>query len=109
MLDSLAKQFSGVEFDQRILHPLRTDPNHPFIQLLQACGARCVGAPWFCDAAFLAAARTPAVALGPGSMEQAHTADEWISLADLQAGVKFFKTLGKVAVALKEDAAGVFV
>ena len=28
-----------------------------------------------------------------GSMEQAHTADEWISLADLQAGVKFFKTL----------------
>ena len=26
-------------------------------------------------------------------MEQAHTADEWISLADLQAGVKFFKTL----------------
>ncbi len=26
-------------------------------------------------------------------MEQAHTADEWISLADLQAGVEFFKTL----------------
>ena len=93
LLDSLAKQFAAVEFEPRILDPLQTDPGHPFIRLLDACGARCVGAPWYCDAAFLAAAGTPAVALGPGSMEQAHTADEWISLADLQAGVEFFKTL----------------
>jgi acetylornithine deacetylase/succinyl-diaminopimelate desuccinylase-like protein len=41
----------------------------------------------------LAAAGTPAVALGPGSIDQAHTADEWISLADLEAGVVLFKTL----------------
>ena len=41
----------------------------------------------------LADAGTPAVALGPGSIEQAHTADEWISVADLEAGVEFFKTL----------------
>jgi acetylornithine deacetylase/succinyl-diaminopimelate desuccinylase-like protein len=39
----------------------------------------------------LSAAGTPAVALGPGSMEQAHTADEWISVADLEAGVAFFR------------------
>jgi acetylornithine deacetylase/succinyl-diaminopimelate desuccinylase-like protein len=93
LLDSLAKHFAGVEFERRILGPLETDPAHPFIRLLESCGARCIGAPWFCDAAFLAAAGTPAVALGPGSMEQAHTADEWISLADLQAGVEFFKKL----------------
>jgi acetylornithine deacetylase/succinyl-diaminopimelate desuccinylase-like protein len=97
LLDSLTKEFPGVELERRILGPLRTDPAHPFIRLLETCGARCVGAPWFCDAAFLAAADTPAVALGPGSMEQAHTADEWISLADLEAGVTFFKTvLGKL-------------
>jgi acetylornithine deacetylase/succinyl-diaminopimelate desuccinylase family protein len=97
LLDSLAKQFAGVEFERRILGPLQTDPNHPFIRLLESCGARCVGAAWFSDAAFLAAAGTPAVALGPGSMDQAHTADEWISLADLEAGVTFFKTvLGKL-------------
>jgi acetylornithine deacetylase/succinyl-diaminopimelate desuccinylase-like protein len=93
LLDSLAKRFIGVEFERRILGPLQTDAGHPLMHLLDACGAGCVGAPWFCDAAFLAAAGTPAVALGPGSMEQAHTADEWISLADLQAGVEFFETL----------------
>jgi succinyl-diaminopimelate desuccinylase len=93
LLDSVAKQFPEVELDRRIQGPLKTDSAHPFIKLLEGCGTRCVGAPWFCDAAFLAAAGTPAVALGPGSMDQAHTADEWISLADLQAGAEFFKTL----------------
>jgi acetylornithine deacetylase/succinyl-diaminopimelate desuccinylase-like protein len=93
LLASLAKQFAGVEFERRILGPLQTDAAHPFIRVLEGCGARCVGAPWYCDAALLAAGGTPAVALGPGSMDQAHTADEWISLADLQSGVEFFKTL----------------
>ncbi|HEY5777377.1 MAG TPA: M20 family metallopeptidase [Terrimicrobiaceae bacterium] len=93
LLDSLAERFPGIQFERRISGPLKTDPAHPFIGVLESCGARCVGAPWFCDAALLAAAGTPAVALGPGSMEQAHTADEWISLADLEAGVEFFKTL----------------
>ncbi len=97
LLDSLVQEFPGVELERRVLGPLCTDTAHPFIRLLEACGARCVGAPWFCDAAFLAAAGTPAVALGPGSMEHAHTADESIALADLQAGVEFFKTvLGKL-------------
>ncbi len=93
LLDSLAKRFPGLEFGRRISGPLRTDPNHPFIGVLESCGAQCTGAPWFCDAALLAAAGTPAVALGPGSIEQAHTADEWISLVDLEAGVAFFKML----------------
>ena len=93
LLDSLAQRFPGVQFKRKISGPLKTDPAHPFIELLESCGARRVGAPWFCDAALLAAADTPAVALGPGSMEQAHTADEWISLSDLEAGVEFFKTL----------------
>ena len=60
-------------------------------RVLESCGSRCVGAPWFCDAAVLSAGGTFAVALGPGSIEQAHTADEWISVADLDAGVEFFK------------------
>jgi succinyl-diaminopimelate desuccinylase len=93
LLDALAKRFPGLEFVRRISGPLKTDPAHPFIRVLESCGARCVGAPWFCDAALLAAAGTPAVALGPGSMDQAHTADEWISLTDLEAGVGFFKAL----------------
>jgi len=93
LLDSLAKRFPSLQFERRISGPLRTDPAHPLVGVLESCGARCVGAPWFCDAAVLAASGTPAVALGPGSMAQGHTADEWISLADLEAGVEFFKTL----------------
>ena len=86
LLDSLAEQFPGVEFEPRILEPLQTNSAHRLIRLLEACGAPCVGAPWFCDAAFLATAGTPAVALGPGSMEQAHTADEWISRPTCKPG-----------------------
>ncbi len=90
LADSLGKRFPGVEIKRRISAPLWTDPTHPLIGVLESCGARLAGAPWFCDAAVLSEAGTPAVALGPGSIEQAHTADEWISVADLEAGVAFF-------------------
>lgn len=72
-------------------YPLDTDADHPIMHKLVACGAPLAGAPWFCDAAFLAAAGTPAVALGPGSIAQAHTKDEFIAVADLKAGVAFFR------------------
>jgi acetylornithine deacetylase/succinyl-diaminopimelate desuccinylase family protein len=92
ILDSLAKRCSGLEIERRKMSgPLKTDPAHPMIGVLESCGTRCAGAPWFCDAAVFAAAGTPAVALGPGSVEQMHTADEWISVADLEAGIAFFK------------------
>ncbi len=39
----------------------------------------------------------PAIALGPGSIMQAHTKDEHIAVADLEKGVDFFvKFLGKL-------------
>ncbi|HEY3901198.1 MAG TPA: M20 family metallopeptidase [Chthoniobacter sp.] len=70
--------------------PLHTDPSHPLIAKLGECGAKPVGAPWFCDACFFAERGMPAVALGPGSIQQAHTKDEYISVEDLQRGVDFF-------------------
>jgi len=33
----------------------------------------------------------PAIALGPGTIMQAHTKDEHIAVADLEKGVEFFK------------------
>lgn len=70
--------------------PLNTDSENPFVQRLVECGSEITGAPWFCDAAFLAVGGTPAIAIGPGSIAQAHTKDEHIAVADLEDGVQFF-------------------
>jgi len=56
-----------------------------------------LGVDYFCDAAVLAAGGIPSVVFGPGDIAQAHTADEWISLAELERGknllLKFLKSL----------------
>jgi acetylornithine deacetylase/succinyl-diaminopimelate desuccinylase-like protein len=70
--------------------PLNTSASNPFVQKLVQCGASLTGAPWFCDAAYLAAKGMDAIAIGPGSIAQAHTKDEWIATDDLEAGVAFF-------------------
>jgi len=71
--------------------PLFTDPAHPLIGKLAECGARPIGAPWFCDACYFAQRGMPAIAIGPGKIEQAHTKDEFIEVADLEKGVQFFR------------------
>jgi len=79
--------------------PLETDPSLPLVrEFLQSVGQRRpVGVHYFCDAAVLAGAGIPSVVFGPGDIAQAHTADEWISLAQLERGramlVNFLRTL----------------
>jgi acetylornithine deacetylase/succinyl-diaminopimelate desuccinylase-like protein len=68
-----------------------TDPDHQLIRALEKAGGACVGAPWFCDAAIFAEAGIPAIACGPGSIDQAHTKDEFIRVSDLENGVTFFR------------------
>ncbi len=70
---------------------LDTDPSHPLVAKLAADGSRLVGAPWFCDAAVFSSHGMPAVAVGPGSIEQAHTKDEFIGVGELERGVEYFK------------------
>jgi acetylornithine deacetylase/succinyl-diaminopimelate desuccinylase-like protein len=70
---------------------LDTDPAHPLVAKLSAAGGNLVGAAWFCDAAVFSALGIPAVAVGPGSITQAHTEDEFIGVAELGKGVEFFK------------------
>ena len=45
------------------------------------------------DAGVLAAARIPTVVLVPGSIEQAHTAREWVDLAEVEAMVGVFERI----------------
>jgi len=90
LLEMLRAQFPELEISATHSTPLFTDPNHALVKTLAECGGEGVPAPWFCDAASFAAKGTPAVAIGPGSIAQAHTADEWIRVEDLEKGVKFF-------------------
>lgn len=49
-----------------------------------------VGVPFGTDAAALSAAGIPTVVFGPGSIAQAHTADEFIGIKELQFGTEVF-------------------
>jgi acetylornithine deacetylase/succinyl-diaminopimelate desuccinylase-like protein len=70
---------------------LDTDPSHPLVGKLASVGGKPAGAAWFCDAAVFSSRGVPAVAVGPGSIAQAHTEDEFIEVAELERGVEFFK------------------
>jgi acetylornithine deacetylase/succinyl-diaminopimelate desuccinylase family protein len=47
-----------------------------------------LGVPFGTDAAAMERAGVPAVVFGPGSIEQAHTADEWIELEQIEQAVE---------------------
>jgi succinyl-diaminopimelate desuccinylase len=78
---------------------LATDHQLPLVQkFFRSAGqTEPVGVDFFCDAAVLAAGGIPSVVFGPGDIAQAHTADEWISLAELERAkdllVRFLNSL----------------
>jgi acetylornithine deacetylase len=57
-----------------------------FAQVAEAHGGRGrrVGVPYGTDASAYARAGVPSVVFGPGSIEQAHTADEWVEIDQLR-------------------------
>jgi len=71
--------------------PMETPADHPMIRRLLANGPtiQTTGAPWFSDAAHLSNGGVPSICIGPGAIEQAHTADEFIELAALRDGAEF--------------------
>jgi acetylornithine deacetylase/succinyl-diaminopimelate desuccinylase-like protein len=77
--------------------PMETAAGHPMIQALLGTGSGTVlaGAPWFSDAAHLSNGGIPSVCIGPGSIDQAHTVDEFIEVSALQDGAAFFSAFIK--------------
>ncbi len=79
--------------------PLATEVTLPLVQQFLQIGnqTKPVGVDYFCDAAVISAGGIPSVVFGPGDIAQAHTADEWISLAQLERAkdllVRFFQSL----------------
>jgi acetylornithine deacetylase len=73
--------------------PMETNARLPLVrQFLRCAGQRKpAGVDFFCDAAVLAEGGIPSVVFGPGDIAQAHTVDEWISLAALERGKDLLK------------------
>jgi acetylornithine deacetylase len=51
---------------------------------------RAVGVPYGTDASVISATGLPTVVFGPGSIDQAHTADEWIEVEQLDLATEIF-------------------
>jgi acetylornithine deacetylase/succinyl-diaminopimelate desuccinylase-like protein len=70
--------------------PMETDSRIPLVRqfLATAKQPKPAGVHFFCDAAVLAEAGIPSVVFGPGNIAQAHTADEWISVASLDRATR---------------------
>lgn len=79
------------------------EPDHPWVRRLAECARGRAMVPWFSDANVLNAHGTPAVAFGPGSIKQAHTADEFISLAALENGARAFEAFFRRALSATCD------
>lgn len=83
--------------------PMEVPEDHPWIKRMMTIPvdargqqtATTVGAPWFSDAAHLTTAGLPAICIGPGSIDQAHTKDEFINTEDLENGARYFTQLIK--------------
>lgn len=96
--DALAAAFqrqleSEVAIHSKRYLPKGTDPGHPIVRAaLEAAGkAGPVGSGTTSDWAFLGS--VPAVKAGPGDTFRSHTPNEYLTLAELQAGAAFYATL----------------
>ena len=101
----LAARLAGELASEVTIHsarylPKATDPNHPIVKAaLQAAGkASPVGSATTSDWAFLG--DLPAVKVGPGDTHRSHRPDEWISKAELEAGVAFYASAVRTFLAL---------
>ena len=94
VLDGLAREVPQLDAElvQGLTRPATEVPeDSPLVQgLIAACSVQGVepvveGMTAWVDAAFLNEGGTPAVCFGPGSIGQAHSADEWIDPSEISA------------------------
>ena len=72
--------------------PLDIPENSEIVLLLtKMLNVQPTGAPYYTEAVNYTAAGIPTVICGPGNIDQAHTPDEYITLKQLELGLKTFK------------------
>ncbi len=57
-----------------------------------------IGVPYGTDAPAFNAIQCPTIVFGPGSIEQAHTKDEWLAIEQLQTAAEIYYQIGKQGV-----------
>jgi acetylornithine deacetylase/succinyl-diaminopimelate desuccinylase family protein len=91
-LSSRDHKFRGDLLSHHAREPLEVSLNSPIVMVLRdILGTEPVGAPYYTEAVDYTRAGIPTVICGPGSIDQAHTPDEYISLEQLELGVRTFK------------------
>jgi acetylornithine deacetylase len=75
------------------LGSVETDPNHPIVKAALAANpdSRPYGSATLSDWVFLKG--VPTVKVGPGDTRRSHTPDEYLEVAELEAGVLFYERL----------------
>lgn len=74
------------------LSPVFTSPNRPFVQsALKLTGQSHSGSVSYATDGCWFTAMKDLIVIGPGSIQQAHRPDEWISLEQLEKGVDLFE------------------
>lgn len=99
-LEKSDPQFRARQCKPLLVDPtLETSPDDPLVKT--ACGisarfgrgAQPIGVPYGTDGSKLSEIGIPTIVVGPGSIDQAHTADEWIDLDELAAGAAYYHEL----------------
>jgi acetylornithine deacetylase len=107
VLDDLAAREADVDAALRMTleRPGTEVPeSHTLVQTLRAAAdaegtpAPVEGMTAWVDAAFLNEAGVPAVCYGPGSIEQAHTADEWIDVSEIRTCARVLERFARALV-----------
>lgn len=89
-------EFKAELTSHRASSPLDVSLDSEIVTILKdILGTEPVGAPYYTEAVSYTSAGIPAIICGPGSIDQAHTPDEYISLEQLGFGYKTYKELVK--------------
>jgi len=91
-LSSKDPEFKAELTSHRASEPLNVPLDSRIVTTLRdILGTRIAGAPYYTEAVNYTRAGIPTVICGPGSIDQAHTPDEYISLEQLELGLSTFK------------------
>jgi acetylornithine deacetylase len=89
------------------LPPLNTVSDHPLVRALTEARGRLlvdpggvIGMPYGSNASWLSGAGIPSVVFGPGSIDRAHTDDEWVEVGDV---VRASQVLAELATILGSE------